>query len=76
MDEKLAEMVRKFPALYNKTVKEFKDKNVTNLIWSKFSKELMMQSGKNLAYFVLLLQCPVLYIKITVVFLGLDQSEG
>ena len=44
MDEKFAEMVRKFPALYNKTVKEFKDKNVTNLIWSKISKELMMQN--------------------------------
>lgn len=41
----LAETVRKYPALYNKDVKGFKDKNVSTLIWSQIANELRMSSG-------------------------------
>ena len=51
LDEILSETVRKYPALYNKSIKEFKDRNVTSLIWSKVAKDLKMKSGKDLASF-------------------------
>ena len=47
-EEKLAELVRKFPALYNKSVKEFKDNNITSLIWKKIAKEMNLKTGKKL----------------------------
>ena len=42
----LAEPVRRFPALYDKTQKEFKDKNVTSLIWATVATNLKLKSGK------------------------------
>ena len=49
LDEILSETVRKYPALYNKSIKEFKDRNVTSLIWSKVAKDLKMKSGKRIS---------------------------
>ena len=45
-DELLGIAVRKYAALYDKTVPEFKDKTKVNVIWGKVAKELSISSGK------------------------------
>ena len=42
----LAKAVRKYPSLYEKTSKVFKDANVKNLAWGKVAIELKLESGK------------------------------
>ena len=42
----LADAVRKYPSLYEKTSKVFKDANVKNLAWGKVAIELKLKSGK------------------------------
>ena len=53
MDEKLAEAVRSFPVLYNKSIKDFKDRNKKDLAWSDVAKIVGFGSGKqvNLIFF-------------------------
>ena len=45
-DEKLAEVVRNFPILYNKESKDFKDKKKKDLVWNDIAKEVGFSSGK------------------------------
>ena len=48
--ERLAHAVQKYKALYNKTEKEFKDKNVTGLAWAKVAKETGLKSGEKISF--------------------------
>ena len=48
-DINLAEQVRRFPALYDKTKKEFKDKNVTSFVWSNVANHVKLQSVRLLS---------------------------
>lgn len=45
VDEKLAEVVRNFPILYDKESKDFKDKKKKELAWSDVAKEVGFSSG-------------------------------
>ena len=45
-DERLSDSVRKYPILYDKSLKDFKDKHKKNNAWSKVAKELGVSSGK------------------------------
>ena len=47
VDEKLAESVRKFPLLYDKSSKEFKDKQKKERAWEDVAKEVGFTSGKS-----------------------------
>ena len=38
-DENLATAVSQYKALYDKSCPEFKDKNITGLIWKKIAKD-------------------------------------
>ena len=42
----LAEAVRKYPALYDKQDKYFKDKNKKRLAWADVAKEANLQNGE------------------------------
>jgi len=44
-DEKLAESVRKYPVLYDKSCAEFKDKLKKTLAWTDVATELGLQNG-------------------------------
>lgn len=44
-EEELAESVRNFSALYDKTAKEYKDRNIQSLIWGKIAKNLGLETG-------------------------------
>lgn len=46
VDEKLAETVREFPILYDKSLKDFKDRNKKNLAWSDVANTVGFASGK------------------------------
>ena len=53
VDEKLAESVRKFPLLYDKSCKEFKDKQKKERAWEDVAKEVGFTSGKSfMGYFL------------------------
>ena len=41
----LADAVRKYPSLYDKTSKLFKDTHVKNLAWGNVANELNLKSG-------------------------------
>ena len=43
-DERLSDKVRQFKSLYDKRCGEYKDKNITSLIWKKIGKELNLKS--------------------------------
>ena len=40
IDETLAEAVRSFPVLYNKSLKEFKDNQMKNNAWRKVTEQV------------------------------------
>ena len=44
-DTQLAECVRQNKAIYDKSCKEFKDKDATSLIWKNIALKLDMESG-------------------------------
>ena len=43
--EKLAEYVRKFPCLFNKSCKDYKDKFVVANAWEKVAQETGLEAG-------------------------------
>ena len=45
LDERIAEAVRKYPVLYDKSCKDFKDKNKKRIAWSEVAKETGLKSG-------------------------------
>ena len=46
--EELAEIIRKYPCLYNKSRKEYKDKNVTKNAWKEVADQLhFIQNGES-----------------------------
>ena len=45
-EQKLAEAVRKYPVLYDKQDKYFKDRNKKKLAWEDVAKEMDLESGK------------------------------
>ena len=45
-DEKLAEQVRKFPILYDKSCAEFKDRNKKILAWDDVAAATGLKTGK------------------------------
>ena len=45
-NEKLAEAVRRFPALYDKSCPDYKDKNKRKLAWEDVSRDVGLESGK------------------------------
>ena len=47
VDEKLAESVRKFPILYDKSSKDFKDKHKKERAWEDVAREVGFPSGKS-----------------------------
>jgi hypothetical protein len=46
IDDKLAEAVRVFPILYDKSLKDFKDRNKKSLAWADVAKSVGFASGK------------------------------
>ena len=51
VDEKLAESVRKFPILYDKSYKDFKDSKKKERAWEDVAKEVGLPSGKSFSSF-------------------------
>lgn len=47
-DEKLAESVRNYPILYDKSSKDLKDRQNKALAWQDMAKEVGFSSGKSL----------------------------
>jgi len=47
LHEKLAESVRKFPVLYDKSSNDFKDKHRKEQAWGDVAKEVGFATGKN-----------------------------
>jgi len=47
-EQMLAEAVRKYPALYDKRDKYFKDRNKKRLAWEDVAKEANLANGKNI----------------------------
>jgi len=45
LDEKVAEAVRRFPVLYDKACKDFKDRNKKKNAWEEVAKQSGLQSG-------------------------------
>ena len=45
LEEKLAEAVRQFPVLYDKSCKDFKDNSKKRLAWDDVAKEVGLQTG-------------------------------
>jgi len=45
-DEGLAELVRSYPILYDKSLVDFKNARKKELAWSEIAKELNLKSGK------------------------------
>ena len=47
-NEELAEVIRKYPCLYDKSKKEHKDKNVTENAWKEVADQLdFIQNGES-----------------------------
>ena len=53
MDQKVAEAVRRFPILYNKSLKDFKDRNKKKNAWA----EVARQAGLSTGIYSELIQC-------------------
>ena len=45
LEEKLAEAVRQFPVLYNKSCRDFKDNNKKRVAWEDVAKQVGLQTG-------------------------------
>ena len=45
LEEKLAEAVRQFPVLYDKSCKDFKENSKKRLAWDDVAKEVGLQTG-------------------------------
>ena len=45
LEEKLAEAVRQFPVLYDKSCKDFKDNSKKRLAWDDVAKKVGLQTG-------------------------------
>ena len=45
-DERLAELVRSYPILYDKSLVDFKNAHKKELAWSEITRELSLKSGK------------------------------
>ena len=45
LEEKLAEAVRKFPVLYDKSCRDFKDNSKKRLAWEDVAKQIKLQTG-------------------------------
>ena len=45
LEEKLAEAVRQYPVLYDKSCKEFKDNKKKKLAWEDVAKQVGLQTG-------------------------------
>ena len=45
LEEKLAEAVRQFPVLYDKSCKDFKDNSKKRLAWDDVAKQVGLQTG-------------------------------
>ena len=45
MDEKVAEAVRRFPILYNKSLKDFRDRNKKKNAWTEVAREAGLSTG-------------------------------
>ena len=44
-EEKLADAVRQFPVLYDKSCKDFKDNNKKRLAWDDVAEQVGLQTG-------------------------------
>ena len=44
LEEKLAEAVRQFPALYDKSCRDFKDNNKKRVAWEDVAKQVGLQT--------------------------------
>ena len=45
LEEKLAEAVRQFPVLYDKSCRDFKDNSKKGLAWDDVAKQVRLQTG-------------------------------
>ena len=45
LEEKLAEAARKFPVLYDKSCRDFKDNSKKKLAWEDVAKQVGLQTG-------------------------------
>ena len=45
LEEKLAEAVRQFPVLYDKSCRDFKDNNKKRVAWEDVTKQVGLQTG-------------------------------
>ena len=45
LEEKLAEAVRQFPILYDKSCRDFKDNNKKRVAWEDVAKQVGLQTG-------------------------------
>ena len=45
LEEKLAETVRQFPVLYDKSCRDFKDNNKIRFAWEDVAKQVGLQTG-------------------------------
>ena len=45
-NEKLSELVKLYPCLYNKQEKDFKKENIKQRVWNEIAKELNISNGK------------------------------
>jgi len=45
MDEKVAEAVRHFPVLYNKTMRDFKDRSKKKNAWAEVARQAELPTG-------------------------------
>ena len=45
MDEKVAEAVRRFPILYNKSLKDFRDRNKKKNAWAEVARQAGLSTG-------------------------------
>ena len=45
LEEKLAEAVRQFPVLYDKSCRDFKDNNKKRVAWEDVAKQVGLQTG-------------------------------
>ena len=53
LDEKLAETVRNFKILYDKSSKDFKDKQKKALAWEEVAKTVGFRTGLQCLYFII-----------------------
>ena len=52
LDENLAELVRNFPVLYDKSSPDFKNKQMKNAAWKDVARSLGLKTGKLKLYYM------------------------